>query len=172
MSLQVTVTGLPAAMSAVDPARYGRGLRDGMEAGGAILQEEAAAIIRPRRFLGTYEEKLRTRIRGSGLSMTARITTTAPGATSLSNGWLIGRPVGVKGMSGKAAGTAGLGPWAQARLGASPKEAPRMAFLIARSVKRRGYSPLTPRLRVFSRAWTAGSQLARAAIVDAIRRAR
>lgn len=158
----IVVTGVREAQRHLDPAAFSRGLRDGLKEAGALLERAQREIVAPHHFRGTWEQQIHTEIRGSGLNMEAHVGVSAsrvPEARPMTYGWVS--------SSGHQPPTEAIADWLSRKpdLGASSnvyrnasgfvrtragsggfrgvsQEAGvrSMAFLIARAIKRRGYT--------------------------------
>lgn len=157
--ITVSVTGLDAVERLLDPMNLEQGLHVGLSKSGGIIAAQARAIIRPHHYTGHYEQQIHTVVTGTGLNQVARVGVSAsqvPEARPLSYGWRSG--------SGKMPPIEPIARWLAKHpdIGASPnsfrnasgfrrtsgsissvasESAVRgLAFVIARSIARKGYS--------------------------------
>lgn len=189
MTVRVRVTGIPETLKALDPETFARGLRMGLQASGDRIGAHARQTVHTHHWHGTFEQAIHTEIKGSGLDLEAHVgvsSSQVPHARPLSYGW--------KSQMGKRPPTQAIAKWLtdKPEMSLTPnvsrgrdgfvkrsttianisreKMVRQAAFLIARSIAKKGYG--FPPLKPFEKAWDAmGGDVPRI-IRAALRRAR
>ena len=179
-----TVTGLDAVQKALSPQQFEARLHAGLTTAGNLVAAQARNIVRPHHYTGRFEQQIHVAVTGTGLSQKATVGVSAaqvPEARPLSYGW--------KSNSGRMPPIEPIAQWVAKHPEISPSKnsytnssgfrrtrgsaasvgaesAVRgLAFVIARSIMRKGYS--FPPLKVFETAYTQ----ARASVVAALQKA-
>lgn len=189
---EIVVVGLPAALREFDPARFSQGLRVGMDALGEAVATDARVLLEPHHWHGRFQQQIHVETTGTALAdIVTNVGVNAalvPEARPISFGWKSG--------SGKQPPTSAIAAWLASKpelVNAAGSDAVgrnasgfitrkgtiaevsgdskirSLAFLIARKIKREGYSfePVRP----FQRAWDMVAYRASDIIMAAIRRA-
>jgi hypothetical protein len=141
LQISVAVKGITELEQKLAPDQLQKGLEVGLSKSGHTVLKAAQMIAAPHHFSGRLQNRMGVVVSGSGMNQKATIGVNAaevPEAGPLSHGW--------RSRSGKQPPTEDIAHW----LSSKGKD-PALAFVVARSIKAKGYS-FKP-LRIFETAY-------------------